>query len=427
MNLFLRKIVYCLLLTFGLSGIVFGQFTSTSADAVIPTAYSTTDKIFVFYQTPANKLGSLTALVPDTSKADIVWSQYDTLSKDFKTPFKNRIGVHSDTVNNLKEGGYRVQITHPGIDTTFFMAWITFDTLSIKVDKDNDGFVPYFRSTCDYFDLITTYTSKPVKYRYIDPKTKKAYIFQNKVTFQWSATSANSEVFATDSIDNRTRVEGKDIPSKNTPYYVKATDKFGLVCTDMVTYKSIVTKALFEAVPEQFDGQNSAPLVVHFTNNSENGNKFTWYMGDGDTLQNNNTTFDHTYYTPDSSFNVKLISESKDLCVDTISKPLSVAFPTLTMPNAFVPRGDNTFKFKDGLSLQYWRITIFTRLGKKIFEETGHDNANPKGWNGKIGNSLASEGIYFYTIEIRHWDPHPKNIILPTGQHSGFFYLFRPN
>ena len=211
-------------------------------------------------------------------------------------------------------------------------------------------------------------------------------------------------------------------------YYVKATDKFGLVKTDEVVYKSIVTKASFDDNPDLFNGKYSAPLVVHFTNSSENGDKFTWYMGDGDTLNISDLKFDHTYYTPDSSFNVKLISVSKELCVDTISKSLSVAFPDLTMPNVFVPRGDNTYKFIQATSLHYWKIAIFTRLGRKVYEETGHDNANPKGWDGKIGISLASEGIYFYIIEIMHWDPHPKpNIIKPSGVHTGFFYLYHPD
>ena len=85
MNLSYRKIICILLLITSLSGITVGQFTTHSANSkVINTAYSQKDKIFAFDQTSGAQLGSLTATVPDTGKANIQWSQYDTTYRTFK-------------------------------------------------------------------------------------------------------------------------------------------------------------------------------------------------------------------------------------------------------------------------------------------------------------------------------------------------------
>jgi hypothetical protein len=430
MNLSYRKIFCLLLLTTGLSGITLGQFTSQSADKLINTAYSQKDKIFAFYQTPVAKLGSLTASVPDTGKANIQWTKYDTTSRTFKLPFKNDVNVHNSRIDTLTEGAYMVHITRvsPKLDTTF-TAWIVFNSLTIAVDKDNNGFVPYFRSTCDYFDLITNFTYKPLKkYRYFNPDSAKAkpYEFTNIIRLQWQVSATGAVVSNTTL--NRTRIAGKDMPPENTDYSVQVTDTFGLTQTDHITYKSIVTRADFELkTDDPVDGKNSAPYHVEFTNNSKNGYNFTWYLGDGDTIKTQDLApFKHIYYLPDSTVSIKLISESKDECIDTLSKNFAVAPPQIEWPNVFVPRNGETFKFIHSVSLHYYRFIIFTRLGKKIYEETAFDKPVPDGWDGKIGSSLASEGVYFYTLEVMHWDPHPKQVNA-KGRYSGCFYLFHPN
>ncbi len=429
MNLSYRKIICILILTASISGITVAQFTSSSADKVMNTAYSRNDKIFAFYQTPVAKLGSLTASVPDTINANIQWTKYDTTSRTFKPPFKSDVNVQTSRIDTLTEGGYRVHITRvsPKLDTTF-TAWIVFNSLTIAVDKDNNGFVPYFRSTCDYFDLITNITYKPLKkYRYFNPDTAtKAYEFKNIPKFIWQISATGTVIANT--ILNRTRISGKDMPPENTDYTVQVTDTFGLTQTDHITYKSIVTRADFELkADEPVDGKNSAPYHVEVTNNSKNGYNFTWYMGDGDTIKTqDNAPFNHIYYTPDSTVSIKLISESKDGCIDTLSKDFAVAPPQIDWPNVFVPGHGENFKFIHSVSLHYYRFIIFTKLGKKVYEEAHFDKPVPDGWNGMIGSSLASEGVYFYTLEVLHWDPHPK-LVNSKGRYSGFFYLYHPN
>jgi hypothetical protein len=433
MNLYYHKFFCLLLLTIGLSGISSGQITSSNADATVKTGYSKKDFIFAFYQTPAPKIGSLTATVPDTGKATIQWSKYDTITKSFKAPFKSDANVHSTYVDTFKvAAGYRIHITrvNPKLDTTF-TAWVAFNRLAIAIDKDGAGAVPYFRSTCDYFDLITNITNKLNKYRYFSPDSAKAWELINKPRFKWRAGSQVGNVFS-DTTLNRTRVSGEDIPTEKTDYFVEVTDFFGLTQADQVTYNSIITRAHFSVTYDPpIENLHSAPFKINFTNDSKNGDKYTWYMGDGDTLKIQDLTFEHIYYQPDSVLTIKLISESKDQCIDTFTNSdLSVAPPQVEWPNVFVPRGDAKFNFRfiHTVSLHFYRFIIFTKLGKKIYEESAFDSSLPKGWDGKIGNGLASEGIYYYTLEILHWDPRPNPAkVNPKGRYSGFFYLYHPD
>ncbi len=433
MSLFLRNIFCFLLLSGCLSGNIFGQISSNTADKKTVTAYSPHDTIFVFYQSPNHKLGSLIAFNPDTiNKHDTInanfeWSKFDTLTKSFNPLFKNDTNVISSSVDTLKEGGYKVHIIDTlGLDTSF-VAWVVFDSLHIQIVKDKAGFVPYFNSTCDYFDLIVKdpidlKDPKPVKFKYFDPDKDTSFVLNNSLKFEWRAAS---DPFAIDIVP-RHRVSRPDIPAENTHYYVSVTDKFGLTQYDTVVYKSIVPKA--EIKRGDTITVNSAPLKATIDNLSKNGVKFTWYLGDGDTLVKNDTSsVTHTYYAP-KTYHVKIKAESNEQCIDTTGLDITVDPPILKAPNVFNPdRGNYTFK---AISLHYYKMIIFTRWGKKVYEETGYDSYEPHGWNGKIGNSEASEGIYYYIIEVTHWDPHPnentdENRINDKGRYSGFFYLFR--
>lgn len=68
--------------------------------------------------------------------------------------------------------------------------------------------------------------------------------------------------------------------------------------------------------------------------------------------------------------------------------------PLLTVPNIFTPNGDgiNDYFSVKTEHLEVYKLQIFTRWGKMVFET---DNPS-KGWDGKIRNSLAQEGTYFW-------------------------------
>jgi hypothetical protein len=425
MNVLFRNILCLVIITICSTKISVAQISSISADFKTVTAYSTVDNIFVFYQQPNHKKGSLTAT--DTINASFQWSKFDTISKTFISLGSAENNVLSSTLNNLDEGGYKVIISDTVGKDTSFVAWVAFDSLHIKINQDAQGFVPYFNSTCEYFDLIVIDSldlknPQPVNYKYFDPTGKKIYEFPNSFSFEWFKEN-ESTAFAISTLA-RQRVSGENIPTENTDYSVNVSDKFGLGQTNKVTYKSIVPKADFETFADTINGENSAPLKVTFTNNSINAEKYTWYMGDGDTLEV--TTPDpHTYYVP-KTYKVTLIAESKEKCTREDTTSIIVEPPKLKVPNVFVP-GLGNFKFK-AISLRYYKMIIFTRWGKKVYEEEAYDKSKQVGWNGKIGNNYAAEGIYYYIIEVRHWDPNPSaenDGIRNKGRYDGFFYLFR--
>ncbi len=89
----------------------------------------------------------------------------------------------------------------------------------------------------------------------------------------------------------------------------------------------------------------------------------------------------------------------------------------ITLPNIFTPNGDaegDLFSYKSNCPPENFEISIFNRWGKRVF--TTHEPENF--WNGKIGSSDASEGVYYYTL--RH-----SNGIGEINQKSGFFHLIR--
>ena len=68
------------------------------------------------------------------------------------------------------------------------------------------------------------------------------------------------------------------------------------------------------------------------------------------------------------------------------------------MYNVFSPNGDQTndvFAFLDNHAIQEFKVVIYNRWGKKIYEWSDPKN----GWDGtnKSGN-LVRDGVYFYSM-----------------------------
>jgi len=70
-----------------------------------------------------------------------------------------------------------------------------------------------------------------------------------------------------------------------------------------------------------------------------------------------------------------------------------------SIPSAFTPNGDghnDLFRVRTGDVPRSFKMLIFNRFGGKVFESANID----AGWNGNIGNNLASPGTYVYVIAI---------------------------
>jgi gliding motility-associated-like protein len=417
---------------YGIFSSLQGQISSKSADWGVRTSYLPADTIFVFYQYPSAKKGSVSVTNPFGSSASFTWNQYDTLSNTFGPALKTDLNVLNSTLDNLSEGGYKISITGTTRDTSF-MAWVCFDDFSLAVEKDNAGNVRFGKYTCDYVDVAAKGSPKS-PFVYEDPKTHAKQTIKNKLTYLWTADPAPELPFSIYKDSASMRVDHP--PYKDTHYKVTVTDRFGLVKEDQVFYPSINPKAKFELKPDPVhvvDGKNSAPLQVTFTNQSENADTFIWYMGRKDTVYVK-TPVNILPFTEPKTYYIRLIAQKNGLCVDSCKDSIQIAPPEIEMgdslPNVFTPNGDNIHDFYKvyNISIKAFKITIFSRWGKKVYESPPVEMLLWEGWNGKVnGNgSDASPGIYYYVLEVLTWanDPDPK-LIHTNGKYSGFFYLYR--
>ena len=149
--------------------------------------------------------------------------------------------------------------------------------------------------------------------------------------------------------------------------------------------------AAFTKSPEN----GTPPLLVNFTNNSQNANTYNWLFGDGarDTAFNTQ----HTYITPptlpNTVYTITLIASNKNLCPDTATSTVIVY--KLVIANVFTPNGDginDEFKINP-TGISSLSMEIFNRWGIKVFEFNTPENK----WNGYYSNGkLADDGTYYY-------------------------------
>jgi len=431
-----RNIFCYLLLTVSLPNLASGQIFNVNADTVIRTSVITNDSSIYVYYSPSRD--SLVARNPVTGPATFKWMMYDTTAKSFTLPLPNSIPDADSIVAGLPSGGYRVHINASGNDY-YYVAWVYKDSLTVSIEKDNLGNIKYDRYNCDYTDIrVFVKQSKFIYYNSGGIKQK-----QPNLIFNCSADPSLIPIPRDTSY--WFRVTKNELPIEKVKFYVYVTDKFGYTSNqDAVNYIPIISKAIIDttATHPVVDGKNSAPFTVTFLNLSKNTTHSTWFFGDKDSIEKKDTArVTHTYFATDS-FRVRLITQGTDpTCFDSTSMKIpvspgqigettgttgsSTSWPDL--PNCFMPGGTKYPYFKIyNISIRHFRFTIFTRWGRKIYQYEGSDMIDWKGWDGMIGNSEASDGIYFYVLEVISWDKIPDPMLMnPKGQYSGFFYLFR--
>ncbi len=165
--------------------------------------------------------------------------------------------------------------------------------------------------------------------------------------------------------------------------------------------------------------ENRAGIPVYFNNKTTyQGYKqitYRWEFGDGTTSNDKNP--EHTYLEA-GKYTIELIATAEDGTTSTIEKTLVILPPDKkNQPNVFTPNGDgrnDIFKIQLPIKLNNFKCEIYTRSGRKIYEFT-----NPEqGWDGKIDNNDASEGVYYYIVTGTQEDGKPF-------VEKSFLYLYR--
>jgi len=245
-------------------------------------------------------------------------------------------------------------------------------------------------------------------------------------------------------------------PSEDTWYFVHVTDRFKLLRTDSVFYKSIQSDAKMtgsyvslsdtEAYPDRHygwfyaDDIKSAPGKYRFDlSASRNAALYLLSFGDGETLQTDkgDTLIEHEFEKP-GKYKVVLTTKSAKPyeCADSVVTEAELAYGSMALPNVFTPNNDgqndemnfyennNVFRSED-VSIVSIDIAIFDRAGIKVHTYSGNIR-DWKGWDGKVmhSNRDAPEGVYYYVISALFYYKDPSN---PVNSKilKGFFHLYR--
>jgi len=412
----------------GFSGAQISAPGSAGSDKTSYPVFNETDSIFVFCaQTEGAAIAVLQANTSLEGIKTFLWEKYNTVTGEFEFYSSESKEGQSTPISGLSDGCYRITITQ--VDKIYIeRAWVfnNWFTAAATITESN----------CEWFKLQGEYATGELKY--YDLANNAELTVNKDVKVQWKKENENVATVLSPQVF--------DPPTADTEYTLRVFDKFSCEATSVVTYTSIVTKADFTV-----DKQNGeAPLIVTFTNTSENGTpgSYEWFFfrdlddikeeSQGSTIVVDSievVAFDDSpVYTYDYSgtYMVKLVSKKitgPTVCVDTAYLPGYIIVDTsfVAVPNVFTPNGDGT---NDEFVVKFWsmqsiEIDIFNRWGKRVhrwesgdvrgFENTWTETV----WDGRLmGGRYASPGVYYYNVVGMGRDGERRRA-------HGFFHLFR--
>lgn len=427
MNIRTSLFVIIFVFTVLFPGIVKSQISApgkSGSDKTNYPVFNETDSIYVFcVGVEGETIGVLRGNTNLTGTKTFLWEQYNPGTASFEFYFSESSDGGSSEISGLGDGGYRLTITQAE-NTIVERAWV-FNNWYTSLAT-----IP--ESNCDWFSLNGEYTSADLKYYDL---VNNAEVNVNKNTaVQWKV---GNEV-----VSEMLSPQVFDPPTANTNYNLRVYDKFLCESTSTVIYNSIVTKADFSV--DQQEGE--APLIVSFTNNSENGvsGAYEWFFfRDLDDIKRESEESsgpidsievvvydDSPVYTYEFSgtYMVKLVSK-KGNCTDTVYLQDYIIADTsfIAVPNVFTPNNDGT---NDVFVVKFWsmqsvKIDIFNRWGKKVHHWESGDVRGFEGtwtetvWDGRgMGGRFASPGVYYYVVEGTGRDGQKRHT-------KGFVHLFR--
>jgi hypothetical protein len=405
------------------------QLTAPGSNSIRNVSYPSVtgrkDQAFIYCNALGTERGTMSAARSGhAGSRTFTWNKWNDLTTSFSTFIQTDAGVTSSTINNLTEGGYKVDIDNSGVYDTSMVGWIFFD-------KPPVASASLAQQLCYRIALSGTAAATTVKFNYKDINTGASLSLNNELTYRWSSDPISfipaPDASLTPVIQNYPPDPpfiNYNLPLEDVTYKLTVST---LGCSNQSSFllHSIQVKADFEADP--VDGES--PLEVSFTNKSVGGNTYIWKFGDK-TNSSLETPDPHKYYVP-GKYSVTLIinKDNNSHCMDSlrIDSLINVDPSTLDIPNAFTPNDDgmnDRFMVYDK-SLRYVSMEIYSQSGLKVYGFSGEGDVleNWKGWDGNINNSSvkASIGIYYYVIRALGWDDINYN----GKKYSGFVYLYR--
>ncbi len=410
----MKKLLFPVLILF--SSLLSAQITAPGSNAERSTSYTSgtaNNPVFIWCAS-AFPAPELIAESPGGSAPfDFVWTKWDETLNSFSIAVSSDISVMSSTISGLSEGGYRVRITDGGTYDISLIAWVHIDSPVSEISLE--------QSICNQVTLRGRALTDD--YYYEDIVSGDPILLPNDIEFVYSSDPVsligNPTFHTYNVLDYGLKVLNSP-PLEDLDYTFEVTDSFTCSTVSSFFYESIHVKAEFEIDPTA----GESPLEIFITDKSVRALNYTWRFGD-DTISNEIDPHSHTYYIP-GIYTMSLAIESDRGCIDSMSIGNIVVDPSsLNIPNVFTPNGDgsNEFFLVESTSLKHLEVQIFSKGGKRVyfFSGAGDTLKEWQGWDGKIGASNASPGIYFYIIKARGWD----NVIYDHDEHRGFVYLYR--
>lgn len=151
-------------------------------------------------------------------------------------------------------------------------------------------------------------------------------------------------------------------------------------------------QAYFETIGQYTTLENE----VEFLDYSESDIiSWLWYFGDG--FSSDKKYVKHIYPEKPEQYAVFLTVKNKYGCVDTAYRKIVIdEVPVIYVPNSFTPNGDglNDIFTAKGIAITDYKLLVFDRWGKLIFESNSIDN----GWDGNIKGQPAANDTYVWKI-----------------------------
>lgn len=214
--------------------------------------------------------------------------------------------------------------------------------------------------------------------------------FSQNTSFEWRGPGAQSTDFVNDTI-------WENIPSGW--YYFTIQEEDCSFMDSILVQEEEAPSASISASPE---GGN-VPVTITFTNNSQDGESYSWDFGNGDGNVVSDLSSQEVTYTEEGDYEITLVATAGG-CSDTTTTIVNITdFAPLIydLPNIFTPNGDQvndlfTINAQNAVSLE---MVILNRWGNVVFESK--EDLNPS-WNGKVDNmgSDVGPGTYFYKFII---------------------------
>jgi len=173
-------------------------------------------------------------------------------------------------------------------------------------------------------------------------------------------------------------------PAQTTRYEVRIANADGGCFID-----TAVTVNVQAAVSAEFTATTSAecgaPPVVRIENLTENADAYLWIMGNGDTL----TTAEVGSYEYEAGGEYTITLRALNgICTDEFSRTINVQ--NINPPNVITPNNDGkNDRFVVGDGAGAWKLSIFDRWGKEVFQSDDYQND----WGGD-----ASGTVYYYEL-----------------------------